>query len=230
VKGTPQTDPDGNIQLDDDNNVIYNSKVIATKLDKSISISGDLLQFDPDRFDSLSPADKQLLDNNKDTRYLKTAALDPGHEGPATEPELSPTADHVLGIVTQDVWMRGRKDSSPRNGNDGYNDVYAIILAGRTHGNGEVSGGFGTHYKQVNSNYGGGSGMGNFQVVGGVIQGTTGKNYGQGDWSKHYWINPSGTKGYQVSMHYDKIATYQRLFPTYAEFEVIRYLETSARR
>jgi hypothetical protein len=229
VKGSPQTSPDGTINTDDDGNVIYNSKVIATKLDKSISIGGDLLQFDPDAFGSLTPAEKELLDNHKDTRYLKTAALNPGHEAPATEPELSPTADHVLGIVTQDVWMRGRKDSHARNGNDGYNDVYAIMLAGRTHGGGEISGGFGTHHQQVNSNNGGGTGMGNFQIVGGVIQGTTGKNHGQGDWSKHYWINPAGTKGYQVSMHYDKIATYQRLFPTYAEFEVIRYLESSAR-
>lgn len=228
VKGTPATAPDGTINTDDDGNTIYNSKVIATRLDRSISISGDLLQFSPEAFEEADPATRALLDNHKDTRHLKEVALDPGHTNPGDTPELSPTADHVLGIVTQDVWMRGRKDSNNKNGNDGFNDVYAIILAGRTHSNEEISGGFGTHYRQVNSNRGGAA-MGNFQVVGGVIQGTTGQNYG-GDWrTKHYWINPAGTRGYQVSMHYDKIATYQRLFPTYAEFEVIRYLETSAR-
>jgi len=226
-KGTPVTNPDGTIKTDDEGNVVYNSKVIATELDDSISISGDILQFDPEKFEDAPANVLEKLDDFRDTRFLEEVALDPGHES-GTEPELSPNANHILGIVTQDVWMRARKNDHQKNGGDGVNDVYAVILAGRTHGNGEISGGFGTHFRQVNSNRGGGA-MGEFQIIGGVIQGTTGKNY-NGNWkTKHYWINPSGTKGYQVKMVYDKVATYQRFFPTYAEFEVIRYLERSAR-
>lgn len=224
VKGSPIVDPStGQLELDAVGKVTYNSKIISTPLNREINIAGDLLQFDPDRFAVYTG--KANLDNNRDTRHVRDVALDPNATG---GPELSKTPDHVLGILTRDVWMRGKKVTHARNGNDQYMDIYAVILAGVEHSNGEVSGGFGTHSAQVDSSNGGGN-MGNVRVVGGVIQGTTGKNYNGGNNTKHYWINTSGTKGYQVKMIYDKVATYQKLFPTYAAFEVIRYLEVTAK-
>ena len=237
TKGTPALAPDGSIKKDDSGNTEYNSKVIATGLGNEINLVGDLLQFDPEKFfgvdangvpvpDAFPVGQRHTLDDHGDTRILKNVALNP-HA--ADGPELSPTADHVLGIVTRDVWMRAKKHSHDKNGNDGVNDIYGIILAGRTHDSGEVSGGFGTYWRQKSTNNGGGQ-MGDFAVYGGVIQGTTAANFdGHPERSKHFWINPEGTRGYQVQMTYDKIATYQRLFPTFPEFEVIRYLETSAR-
>lgn len=234
VKGTPDYDDTLKAISKDGGKTKYNSKVIATDLDHSVAFSGDLLQFDPDKFDAYGSKDR--LDNRQDVRYLMEVARDP--RPPSGDPELSLTADHVLGIVTKDAWMKAQRRKHWMNGNDKINDVYAIILAGKTvdpdanvDGDEYVVGGFGTYWKQLTNNKGYGA-MGDFRVYGGVIQGTTGENQDvtSNRWrTAHYWINDTGQRGYQVQMHYDRVATYQRLFPTYAEFEVIRYLERAAK-
>jgi hypothetical protein len=233
TKGTPDYDFTNKTISKEGGKTKYNSKVIATDLDHSIAFSGDLLQFDPDKFATANGTDLARLDDRMDVRYLQKVARDPSPSN-GDPAELSTSSDHVLGVVTKDAWMKARRNNDWKNGNDKSNDVYAIILAGKTvdpdenvDGDEYVVGGFGTYWEQLNGNYGSGA-MADFQVIGGVIQGTTGPNVDvtKDQWkTAHYWINNTGQRGYQVKMMYDRVATYQRLFPTYAEFEVIRYLE-----
>ncbi len=211
--------------VDSAGNRQYLNKTIVTPLNKGINLAGDLLQFNQAKFDANKGINFESKVNNV-FNWTK-AALNPGRTDVNGEPdpELSPNNDHVLGLVTRDVWMKGRKSAHSSNGNDGFNDIYAVILAGVMDNKGNVSGGFGTWYQQrdhVND------GLGKFRVIGGVIQGTTDNNFGENQAYTHYWAN--GSVGYEASMFYDIEATRQRLFPTYPEFRVVRYLENSARK
>jgi len=229
AKGSAIQLTDGTFKLDSDGNREYLNKTIVTPLDKSINLSGDLLQFNQAKFDAEKAANTNFagsFNGGKQQNWSK-AALDPnrldGNGDP--DPELSPNNDHVLGLVTRDVWMKGRKDKHIRNGYDGVNDIYAVMLAGKKNTNGTTAGGFGTWYAQRDN---GGDGLGKFRVLGGVIQGTTSANPGENSNYSHYWV--SGSVGYDVEMVYDIEATRQRLFPTFPEFRLIRYLERSARQ
>lgn len=234
AKGSVQTDSNGDPVLDSGMNYQYNNKTIATNLNRSISIGGDLLQFDPTKFQSLVEAGS--LEPTNHTRRAQIA-LDPSTN------TLSPNNDHVLGIVSKDVWMKGPKNNSYYNNNDGYNDVYAIILAGKTEtdssgqpiinsttGRPEVSGGFGTNRRERDRV---GDGLGKYRIFGGIIQGTTGSNYRDRSSDTHFWTSSAGGSnfvGYEVETRYDVEATRQRIFPAINEFAIVRYLEKSARQ
>ena len=234
AKGSVLTDTNGQPVLDSNGKYQYNNKTIATSLNDSISIGGDLLQFDPTRFENL--VKNGSLEPTNHSRRAQIA-LDPSNN------ELSPNNDHVLGLVSRDVWMKGPKNSHSRNNNDGYNDVYAIILAGKTEldssgnpiinsttGRPEVSGGFGTWRAERDRT---GDGLGKYRVFGGIIQGTTGANYRDSSSDTHFWTSSAGGSnyvGYEVETRYDVEATRQRIFPAINEFAIMRYLERSARQ
>lgn len=227
--GTAPVDADG-FEVDIDGNREYRNKTIATPLDNSINLGGDLLQFSYAAFVSAGDIDfSQMESNNKDHKHAR-AALNPDAVDPVTgesKPELSPNNDHVLGLFTRDVWMKGRKSSGSRNGSNGINDVYAVMLAGKTISDpGEATkaiGGFGTWYHDRDRLS---DKLGKFRIFGGVIQGTTGAN---GSNEQYSHVFKTGGVGYDVELHYDIEATRQRLFPTIPEFRVVRYLEKSAR-
>lgn len=221
----------------------YVNKTIATPLDKSINIGGDLLQFDHDRFYANTPGtnyvgtnsvrawDTRSSDRNRQLIWENVALKpDPVVNGEAQPPEKSPNNHHVLGLFTRDVWMKGFKNRNDparvggRAGRNGVNDVYAVILAGKLQSNDTAIGGFGTwHADRDNVN----DYLGTYRLVGGVIQGTTGSNSNNS--SETHAFHNEGVVGYSVEMHYDIEATRQRLFPTVPEFTVVRYLERSAR-
>ena len=125
--------------------------------------------------------------------------------------------------------MKGKRESSDqkredwKNSYDGYNDVYAIILAGTVDSNGNVSGGFGTWY---HDRYEAKDKLGKFRIFGGVIQGTSGHNHNDNADHTHYW--QTGGYGYEVDLIYDVEAIRQR-FPQISDFRIMRYIERSAR-
>jgi hypothetical protein len=223
VKGSPEYDAStGAVVTDSDGKTQYINKTIITPLNKSVSLGGDLLQFNQEKFEARGGAGG----NHAGVSNWKNVALDP------STGELSPDNSHVTGIVSRDVWLKGPKNSNWRNGNDGYNDVYAVILAGKTEkdSSGEVitdadgrpitSGGFGT-WRQDRDQLK--DGLGKYRIFGGVIQGTTGANYKDKSSDAHYWT--TGGVGYEVDLQYDVEATRQRIFPNYAEFRILRWLE-----
>ena len=238
AKGSVLPEADGSINpvgADRD----YLNKTVVTPLNKSIASAGDLLQFNQEKFDNNTGVNFAGTTGNKFNWTL--AALDPNLTGPDPEdptqtiptPELSPNNDHVMGIITRDFWMKGKKDGymnnwhKKKNGDDGYSDVYAVILAGKTESDGSTSGGFGTWYQQRDK---WNDGLGKYRIFGGVIQGTTAANLGDRATRahrSHHWASEG--VGYEASLNYDIEATRQRLFPTFPEFRVIRYLERSAR-
>lgn len=228
TKGSVQTDANGNLIRDASGNYQYNNKTVATDLNKSISLGGDLLQFNETKFDTL--VRNGTLKPDSVTKWAQVA-LDPNAN------ELSPNSYHAMGIWSKDVWMKGPKGSDYRNNYDGKNDVYAIILAGKTetdssgnviqvNGRDATSGGFGT-WRQDRDQTSDGTGI--FRIFGGIIQATTGANYKDSSKDTHYWLTQG--IGYDVEeIQYDLEATKIPFFPPLSEFAIVRYLETSARQ
>ncbi len=238
VKGNAEIDDNTGLMVRENNgDLIYKNKTVATDLSGRIELSGDLLQFSQDKFDANNGnVGGGTLGHPNNWRNV---SLDPNQlDGNGDRnPELSPNNDHVLGLISRDIWMVGPKNSNVWNGNDGYNDVYAVMLAGRTevdnqgniqtdaNGRPITTGGFGTYrwHRDRASD-----GLGNFRIHGGVIQGTTGANSNDpNDTNDHSW--KTGSVGYDVEMVYDSQASRQGLFPTYPEFAMIRYVERSVR-
>ncbi len=247
AKGSVATDANGTLQTNGDGSYKYNNKAIVTPLDKRINLGGDLLQFDQTRFeaargpDPLNPAINFESKSggggdDKVRNWAEFAALDPQAAG---GPELSPSNDHVLGIITRDLWMAGPKNNSGNwrkelTGNDGESDIYAVALAGteilsdpNDPSSGVGDGGFGTFRYHRDSI---GDGLGKFNIIGGVIQGTEGTNPGDYWKDTHHWVDESGSVGYDVKMFYDPAATKQRLFPLEKTFGIIRVFESTARQ
>ena len=246
VKGSAKTDEAGNFVTDTHGERTYNNKIIVPPLDKEIAIGGDLLQFDPTKFKA-KPGNMNLESVSNNKFNWTNVARDPRAEGPDA---LSPNNQHVFGIISKDVWLNGPKQDGNQNvwtgsstrrqmlGNDGINDIYAVILAGKSEVNGDgspkldangdpiVSGGFGTWHNRRDQLV---KGLGKYQLFGGVIQGTTGKNFGGGSKETHHWLDGTGTAGYDVSIRYDLEAPRQPTFPNLAEFRMVRYFERSAR-
>lgn len=246
TKGSAVVDDSGDFVLDSAGHRTYNNKAIVTPLDKSISLGGDLLQFDPVRFQAERAAGTNFATTSGGVRNWTRAALDPNKvvDGKRS-PERSPNSDHVLGLITRDIWMSGSRTTDRNNsfhkerlGGDEFNDAYFVGLAGVTEtdsagnpltdANGEVitSGGFGTwhsHRNNVNDK------LGRFSIVGGIIQGTVGANHGAPDKQTHHWIDGSGSAGYEVDLFYDIEATRQRIFPVQPEFSIVRLYERTAR-
>lgn len=231
AKGTAITDSSGAIKEDGSGNREYLNKTIVTSLSRGVNLAGDILQFNEAKFDIEKANGLNFAGTFTDADGQKQnwtrVALDPNAENSSGEhePELSPNNDHVLGIITRDAWMKGRKNSHRENGSDGINDIYAVILAGKAESDGSSSGGFGTWYRERND---WDDGLGQYRIFGGVIQGTTSANQGDNSAYTHNWT--AGGVGYEASLFYDIEATRQRLFPTFPEFRIIRYLERSARR
>lgn len=258
AKGSAVLDENGNFKLDTEGNKTYANKAIVTPLNQgnSISVGGDLLQFSSEKFKALkaSNANYNFAGQNSTTkvRNWTAAALDPNRvTNGKPDPERSPNADHVLGLISLDIWMKGPNNQSSGNtisknsntgkeltANDGYSDCYFVALAGKTelnaqgdpiivNGDTKTSGGFGTwreHRDNLND------GLGEFRVIGGVIQGTVGKNYNDnGANDTHHWIDGSGSVGYNLGMFYDIEATNQRIFPVQADFSIVRLFESTAR-
>lgn len=237
AKGSVATDANGTLQTDAGGNYIYNNKAIITPLNEGIKLGGDLLQFDQTRFDANKGSVNFESTSGGDSRvrnWAEYAALDPHATG---GPELSPNNSHVLGVITRDVWMAGPKQENNNRrreltNNDGANDVYGVFLAGRTQnisGTDVTDGGFGTWYTLRNDI---GDRLGNFNIIGGVIQGTEDHNHndtGNGGRRTHHWVDAGGNVGYDVNMYYDKAATRQRLFPLEKTFGIIRMFEMSVR-
>lgn len=255
AKGSAKTDTTGAFVLDSNGNKTYNNKAIITPLNQgnSIALGGDLLQFAPEKFKAIKTAtptfDFSGINNTTRARNWSQAALDPNRMvNGKSDPERSPNAEHALGLISLDIWMKGPTDGGQINktsntgkeltAGDGTSDCYFVALAGKTEtdalGNpitiaGDVvsSGGFGTwrqHRDNLNDM------LGKFRVVGGVIQGTVGKNYTDNNANDtHHWVDNSGSVGYDLDMYYDIEATRQRIFPVQADFAIVRFIEMTAR-
>jgi hypothetical protein len=242
-KGSAIVDAAGNFVLDASGNKTYANKAVITPLDKGVSLGGDLLQFDPTRFAAEKAAGTNFA--NRTTggatgpfNWTKVA-LDPNRmTAGEPDPEKSPDADHVLGVLTLDLWMKGSNTAPTAGlsnfdremmGGDRFSDVYVVALAGRSESDGTSSGGFGTrrpHRDNLND------GLGRYRLMGGVIQGTVGRNRNDnshGGQDTHHWVDSSGSVGYDVQMFYDKEATRQRIFPVQSAFGVVRMIESSRR-
>lgn len=229
---------DGAQALDSKGKPVFVNKTISTPLTKSVSLGGDLLQFSAKRFENYQGT-KDLGKFTGNVANWTKVAIDPNAEN--EKERYSPSNQHVLGIVSQDVWMvgpRNNENSKLNNGNR-KNEVYAVILAGRTltKANGEpdlgpdgqpkVAGGFGTYYSLRDATN---DGQGEYILFGGVVQGTSGPNSGKdNDKYDHAWIDGSGNYGYKVKLDYDIEATRQPIFPNLSEFRILRYFERSAR-
>ncbi len=227
TKGSAVLDPNGDYVLDSNGNRTYANKAVATPLNRSVSLGGDLLQFDPVRFQANAGSDFEAMDGQGMRNWVTLAALDPNA---GSGPELSGNNDHVLGIITLDLWMNGPLDGNgsfdrEHAGIDGVNNIYAVALAGQNN-SGTTSGGFGTWYSHRDST---GDGLGAYQIIGGIIQGTVDNNPGTGSNRTHHWVDSSGSVGYDVNMVYDIEATRQRIFPVQADFSIVRMFESSAR-
>ncbi|MBI3924125.1 MAG: hypothetical protein HY319_01160 [Armatimonadetes bacterium] len=237
AKGSAVMDDTGSF-VEDDGQRVYRNKTVATNIGANnyVELRGDLLQFSQTKFDSRGGG--SLANQNQ----WKLVALDPNAttDGEWT-PELSPDADHVVGIISKDIWMRGPKNAAGNNdpgraANDGYYDVYAVMLAGKTRVDGSgnpvmgadghpiTSGGFGTRQADRDA---AGDGLGQFRIIGGVIQATADRGPEDPANGTHYWR--TGSVGYNVQMFYDLEATRQGIFPTYPEFAIVRYLERARR-
>lgn len=216
---------------------VFVNKTISTPLTKAVTLGGDLLQFSPKRFKEYSGT-KNFGQYSGNVANWTKVAIDP--EAANEKERYSPNNQHVLGLVSQDVWLvgpRNNENSKLNNGNR-KNEVYAVCLAGRTltKANGEpdlgpdgqpkVSGGFGTYYTLRNSTS---SGLGEYILFGGIVQGTSGNNPGTSTNYDHAWIDGSGNYGYNVKLNYDIEATRQQIFPNLSEFRILRYFERSAR-
>lgn len=223
---------------------VFVNKTISTPLTKGVTLGGDLLQFSAKRFDAYTgPKDLGQYPTTGTTAQKNTAnwtkvAIDP--EAAIEKERYSPDNQHVLGIVTQDIWMvgpRNNENSKLNNGNR-KNEVYAVCLAGRTltkangdpdlgaDGQPKVAGGFGTYYSLRDQTS---DGLGDYILFGGIVQGTSGNNPGSGTNYDHAWIDGSGNYGYNVKLNYDIEATRQPIFPNLSEFRILRYFERSAR-
>jgi hypothetical protein len=264
----------GAFVLDSSGNKTYANKAIVTPLNQSnsselqansIALGGDLLQFDPARFATEKAAGLNMGAQNNTSGTVNgvparaqnwvKVALDPNKTTAGKpDPERSKNSDHVLGLITLDIWMKGPTTGGSTNmnktgnngrkltGGDGISDTYFVALAGKTElatsgpdagkplviaGDTKTSGGLGTwrqHRDNLSDN------MGEFRVIGGVIQGTVGKNhFDPGSNDTHNWLDSGGSVGYSLDMFYDIEATRQRVFPVQADFSVVRFLETPAR-
>ncbi len=258
AKGSAKTDPNtGDFVLDNQGNKTYNNKAIITPLNQgnSIALGGDMLQFDPAKFNAVKAGNANYdfsgINNSTRARNWTQAALDPNRMvNGKSDPERSPTAEHSLGLISLDIWMKGPTNHSSGNqisknhntgkeltGGDGTSDCYFVALAGKTeldangnprmvNGDTVSSGGFGTwrtHRDNLNDM------LGKFRVIGGVIQGTVGRNYNDSANDTHHWVDNSGSVGYDLDMFYDIEATRQRIFPVQSDFAIIRFIEMTAR-
>lgn len=157
----------------------FDGRILTANLraGRTITLTGDLLQFYGG-----DDAERQ-----HDTRRFTLA---PG--------ELSPNTEHVLGIITQNVWLH------PTNRNQ---TIYGVILAGRRAGNNSV-GGFGVHADLLQS-----GGLGQFRLFGGVIEATA-----------EPWIRAGN--GLRGQLIYDPAAAEGLpLFPQTPSFTTLRYVE-----
>ncbi len=243
AKGSAQMDASGNFVLDVHGNKTYANKAIITPLDKGVSLGGDLLQFDPTKFAALGGATGPNYANKNAAGAFNwtQVALNPNQvDGTGQpDPEKSPNSDHVLGVLTLDLWMKGSTTPETNGlsswdkemmGGDRFSDVYVVALAGRSEPDGTSSGGFGTRRPHRDNLVN--DGLGKYRLVGGIIQGTVGRNRGDNSHSgqdTHHWVDSSGSVGYDVQMVYDKEATRQRIFPVQSAFGVVRMIETSMR-
>lgn len=244
VKGSAVLKSDGTQVTDSSGNPVFVNKTISTPLTKGVTLGGDLLQFSPKRFKEYTgPKNLGQYPTSGTTAQKNTAnwtkvALDPN----ATDEKerYSPNNQHVLGIVTQDIWLVGPRNNENHKLNNGNlkNEVYAVCLAGRTltkpngdpdlgpDGQPKVAGGFGTYYDLRNSTS---SGLGDYILFGGIVQGTSGTNPGVNAPYDHAWIDGSGNYGYNVKLNYDLEATRQPIFPNLSDFRILRYFERAAR-
>lgn len=253
VKGSAVLDSSGTQVEDSSGNPVFANKTISTPLTKSISLGGDLLQFSPKKFKSYgAPTGSSALDQYSGNRAnWANVALDP--EDPVEKERYSPNNQHVLGLISEDIWLTGPNNQTNSKYNNGNkkNEVYAVCLAGRTltdkdgntvlgaDGQPRVSGGFGTYYSLRNNTD---DRLGEYALFGGVVQGTSGANptyksssntwvdaSGSAANYNHAWIDGSGGYGNNVKLNYDIEATRQPIFPNLSEFRILRYFERSAR-
>lgn len=221
IKGSALVDETGSLLKNSDGGTAYVNKTITTSLDnKYIALGGDLLQFNQKRFNEYKAANSanMKLDQRSGNVYNWTKVATDPHATNEKE-RYSPDNQHILGLISHDVWMIGRKDNSntPLNNGNRINEVYAVILAGKTLANGKVSGGFGT-YKNLRDQLS--DRLGEYVIYGGVVQGTS---------KDREWVDGSGNVGYDVKLNYDINATRQQMFPALADFQIIRYFERAAR-
>lgn len=234
VKGSAIVDSSNQFVLDSRGNRTHNNKIVATPLTNSMTLGGDLLQFDEAKFATIGSLNLEATSGGK---YNWThVARDPYAADP--KEQYSPNNQHVLGLVSRDVWLNGPKNNNLLNNGNGVNDVYAVVLAGKPellpdgsprlgpNGKPLVSGGFGTYRTHRDNPT---DGLGRYRIFGGVIQGTTENNYGDSASNTHHWLDGTGSVGYDVTLLYDIEATRQRVFPNLPEFRIVRYFEQSAR-
>ena len=163
----------------------FNGRIVTSILGHSsqIDLTGNLLQF-YDGDDASKQHDRIPF------------ALRPG--------ELSPNSSHALGIVAERVILNPERP---------FQDIYAVILAGRRLGETTVSkGGFGVVEELL-----AGSTIGQFRIFGGVIEATA-----------LPWVRSGGMRG---ELNYDHAAARGLpFFPMTQSFYTIRYAEAPTPR
>lgn len=199
---------------DTDGNWKYRNKTLAVDIaqGQSVDVGDDLLQYDAEAFKSVSSSEKNKFGTSTyddSDKWLITALNSNQTSAGKWDPETSPDSHHAFGIIAQDVFIKGEQNTSNPI------DVYGVILAGRSIVDGDgkqidSKGGFGTHPSLINNGK-----KGKFRIIGGVIQ------------AKPYTWYAGG--GYVGDLWYDDEASKQEIFPTYARFTTLRYVEVPAR-
>ena len=195
-KGSKSTDSEGNLK--------YVGRTIATNIqtDKSLEISGDILQY-------YGGTDTNLNDGSNRLR----------------RGQQSPNADNILGIVAKDITIRqptNRNSSYFQNTRDGdgkitsFNGgltVYGVLMAGRKINSTTVNGGFGADNTAMQN----GDGLGDFNLFGGIISGNARKT--------QTGYAGAGSHGFRLNLNYDEIAAMNlENFPRTNRYSVTRYV------
>lgn len=183
---------------DSEGNLAYRGRTIAVNIQagRDIEIEEDILQY----YDGSGvDADGQPL-NDGNNRLRAGYA--------------SPTADHILGLIAQQIWIDVERDSDYFTGENALH-VYAVLMAGRQRSDGSVDGGFGVRDNDMQF----GDNLGDFNLYGGIIQAVA------QDTQKGY-VDAGKTSGFRLNLNYDAIAA-QNLqdFPNTNTFDVLRYVE-----